>query len=72
MTEIVTLLTSGIVQFGSGLGQGISSFVEELVLNEAGTLSSFGGIVVIFAGISLAVGITALVFRFVTSLGGSK
>lgn len=34
------------------------------------TLSMFGGIVAIFAGIALAVGLTTLVTKFIMSLGG--
>ena len=43
-----------------------------LVAGEGGAykLSMFGGIVAIFAGIALAVGLTTLVTRFIMSLGG--
>lgn len=36
----------------------------------AQTLSTFGGVVVVFGGIALAVGLTTLVTKWIMSLGG--
>ena len=76
LTEIVTLLTGGIAQFGEGLASGIISFVEDIfvVVDSSGStttykLTTFGGLVIIFAGVALAVGITRLIMNYVTSLG---
>lgn len=75
LQEIVTLLVSGITGIASGIGQGVSSLVQNIFLTGAGTsespyaLSTFGGVVIVFAGISLAVGLCRWVMSFVTSLG---
>lgn len=75
LTEIIDLLVSGITEYATGFGQGLASAVEAIFLTgEAGsqTLSTTGGLIVIFAGLSLAIGITKLVFNWVASLGASK
>lgn len=75
LTEFIGLLVGGITSLASGIAQGVASMAQELFLTtDAAThavtgLSVFGGIVGIFAGISLAVGITTKVYTWVTSLG---
>lgn len=72
LTEIITLLTSGITEMAKGIGGGLTSLVTSIFLDTAsdGTkLSVFGGVIIIFAGISLAVGLSRWVVNWVTSLG---
>lgn len=73
LQEIVTLLTAGITQLATGIGSGLKSLVTSIFIevgtDGAQTLSTFGGIVVVFAGISLAIGLCRWVMSFVTSLG---
>lgn len=75
LQEIVSLLVAGITGIASGIGQGVSSLVQNIFLTGNGTtdspyaLSTFGGVVIVFAGISLAVGLCRWVMSFVTSLG---
>lgn len=75
LQEIVSLLVAGITGIASGIGQGVSSLVQNIFLTGSGTtdspyaLSTFGGVVIVFAGISLAVGLCRWVMSFVTSLG---
>ena len=75
LQEIVTLLVSGITGIASGIGQGVSTLVQDIFLTGEGTqaspyaLSVFGGVVICFAGISLAIGLCRWVMSFVTSLG---
>lgn len=73
LQEIITLLTGGITQLATGVGAGLKSLVTSIFIEvgEGGaqTLSTFGGIVVVFAGISLAIGLCRWVMSFVTSLG---
>lgn len=73
LTEFIGLLVGGITSLATGIAQGVASMASELFLTtNNGTvtgLSVFGGIVGIFAGISLAVGITTKVYTWVTSLG---
>lgn len=75
LSEIIDLLVSGITEYATGFGQGLSKAVEAIFLTtgESGahTLSTTGGLIVIFAGLSLAIGITKLVFNWVSSLGAN-
>lgn len=78
LTEIIQLLVGGITELGKGIGAGLNNCVTSMFLVTSGagetattSLSVFGGIVVIFSAIGLAVGLTKLVYHFVTSLGGT-
>lgn len=75
LTEIIGLLTDGITGIAEGIGGGLQNLVTEIFLTTgeggAQSLSIFGGVIVIFAGIALAVGLSRLVVNWVTSLGGS-
>lgn len=74
LTEIISLLTGGITQIASGIGGGLKSLVEQIFLNSTGgetALSTFGALIIVFAGISLAIGLCRWVMNFVTSLGAS-
>ena len=75
LTEIVTLLTGGITGVASGIGNGVTSLVSNIFIDSTGAspvLSTFGGIVVVFAGVSLAIGLCRWVMNFLTSLGAKK
>lgn len=75
LTEIVGLLVGGITGLATGIGQGVSSLVSSIFIDSTGStqaLSVFGGIVCVFAGISLAVGLSRWVMQFLTSLGAKK
>lgn len=72
LTEIVTLLGSGIVEFSTRLGAGIQSLVTELFLvttEGATTLSVFGGLVVIFAAVALTINLSIRLFNWLSSMG---
>ena len=76
LTEIMALLVSGITGLASGIGAGLTELVQAIFLKmgENGAvegLSTFGGLIVVFAGISLAVGLSKWVVNWVTSLGAS-
>lgn len=76
LTEIISTLTAGITGIASGIGSGLSALVKDIFL-ETGTegamkLSTFGGVIVIFAGVSLAIGLSRWVVNWVTSLGSSN
>ena len=75
LTEIITLLTAGITQMATGIGGGLTELVKSIFLETSGSgdsavtkLSTFGG-VIIFAGVSLAIGLSRWVVNWVTSLG---
>ena len=75
LTEIVSLLTGGITGIATGIGSGVQSLVNNIFIDASGTspvLSTFGGLVVVFAGVSLAIGLCRWVMNFLTSLGAKK
>lgn len=76
LTEIIELLTSGITQMATGIGGGLTALVKNIFLETSGggdsavtKLSTFGGVIIIFAGVSLAIGLSRWVVNWVTSLG---
>lgn len=75
LTEFVELLGGAIITLAEKIAEGVAGMAQALFLKVNATtgavegLSIFGGIMGIFCGISLAVGITTRVFLWVTSLG---
>lgn len=74
LQEFVSLLVGGIESLATGIASGVANMAQALFLetSEQGAvtgLSIYGGIVAIFAGVALAVGITTRVFTWITSLG---
>lgn len=75
LTEIIQLLYGGITGVATALGQGVSSLVSNIFVDSTGStqaLTVFGGIIAVFAGISLAIGLSRWVMNFLTSLGAKK
>lgn len=75
LQEIISILIGGISGIASGIGSGLTTLVESIFLktSESGVtgLSTFGGIIVVFAGVSLAIGLSKWVVNWVTSLGSN-
>ena len=70
LNQIIDILIAGITGIASGVGSGLTTLAQSIFLGaEAGTLSVFGGLVVVFAGISLALGLCRWVVDWITSLG---
>lgn len=72
MTEIIQILVSALTGIGEGIGGALSSMATSIFLTGTGdtqALSVFGTLVIIFAGLSLAFGLTRWVLGFITSLG---
>lgn len=70
LQQIIEILIAGITGIASGVGSGLTALAQSIFLGaEAGTLSVFGGLVVVFAGISLAIGLCRWVVDWITSLG---
>lgn len=75
LSEFVQILVGGISQLAQGIAAGVAEMAQALFLKvdsstgAATGLSMFGGIVAIFAGLSLAVAITTKVYTWITSLG---
>lgn len=74
LSSFVETLVGGIADMATGIGTGVNQFVTDLFLT-VGTngavegLSVFGGVVAVFGGVSLAVGIGRLVFGWIRSIG---
>lgn len=74
LSEFIQLLIGGIKDLATGIGSGVNGFVKDLFLEVDAQgaitgLSTFGGVVAIFGGIALAVGITTLIFNWIRSIG---
>lgn len=72
LEQIIGILVEGLTQMATGIGEGLNSFVSNIFLTTNGdtqSLSVFGTIVVVFAGIALAIGIGRLVLNYLTGLG---
>lgn len=72
LQAIIEILVGGITQVASGIGAGLSTLATSIFLTGTGesqTLSTFGVLIVCFAGIALAVGLCRWVVNFVSSLG---
>ena len=74
VAEIVEILVSGLTTMATGIGEGLSALASNVFL-ELGTngditgLSTFGQVVVAFGAVSLAVGLSTFVVKWVASLG---
>ena len=72
LVEIVEILTGGITGMATGIGAGLTALVTSIFIDASGEttkLSVFGGLVVVFAGMALAIGLSRWVTNWVTSLG---
>lgn len=74
--DIIEILFGGITQTASAIGTGLSELASSVFLTTTGTgseavttLSTFGTLIVVFAGISLAIGLSKFVVGWLTSLG---
>lgn len=75
LNDIIQILVGGITGIATGIGSGLNELVSGIFLTgEAGseTLSTFGTIIIVFAGVSLAIGLSTLVVHWLTSLGASR
>ncbi len=75
LNDIIELLTGGISGIATGIGDGLGNLVESIFLKVGADgaiegLSVFGGVIVIFAGVGLAVGLSKLVVHWISGLGG--
>lgn len=72
LTEIIEIMVGAITPVASGVGAGLSTLASSIFLQTTGEttgLSVFGALIVIFAGISLALSLCRWVVNFVGSLG---
>ena len=72
VTQIITILVSGITGVAEGVGAGLSTLATSIFLTGTGadtSISAFGVIVVSFAAISLALGLCRWTVNLITSFG---
>lgn len=72
LSEIISLMVGGVSGIAEGIGQGFSTFAQNIMIvqgTDGNQLSTFGAFIAIFAGISLMLGLIRWVLNFMTSLG---
>lgn len=75
LQEIISILYAGITGVATALGAGLSALAQNVMVSGTGTsedpyaLTTFAVIVVVFAGIGLAVGLSKMIVKWVMSLG---
>lgn len=76
LTAIIEILVGGFTQMAQGIGSGLNEFVTSVFLQQSGTgeaatwgLSLFGTLIVVFAGIALAIGLSRWIVNWLTSFG---
>lgn len=72
LTELIGLIVGGLSAMATGIGSGLNSLVTNIFIEGTGetqSLSVFGATIGIFAGVSLAIGLSRWVVNFVASLG---
>lgn len=74
LTEIIGLLTGGISGIATGVGSGLQSLATSIFIQTAAeggamSLSVFGGLIIVFFGVSLAIGLCRWVLNWLTSFG---
>lgn len=73
--EIISILVAGISGIATGIGNGIKDLVDSVFFTTVeGTtsMSTFGVMVCVFAGISLAIGLSRLIVHWLSTLGSSR
>lgn len=75
VTQIIAILVAGLQGIATGIGGGLKALVDSVfftTVEGVTSISTFGIMVVVFAGISLAIGLSRLVVRWLSTLGGSR
>lgn len=72
LQEIIDLLIGGVSSMATGIGSGLNALVNAIFVDSSSDskkLTVFGGVTIVFAGVSLAIGLSRWVVNFLTSLG---
>lgn len=72
VTNIVQIMVSAITGIAEGVGTGFSTLIDNIFFTTTGdvqSLSVFGIMIIVFAAISLGIGLCRWVVNFLTSLG---
>lgn len=72
LEEVITILVGGITGIAQGVGAGLSTLATAIFLTgdgEAQTISVFGTLIVVFAGVALAINLSKFVVNWLASFG---
>jgi hypothetical protein len=75
MAQVIQIITGGIVEVGTALGEGVSALVQAIAFTGTGDtqeMSTFFILVLIFAGVSLALSLARLIINWIQGLGGGN
>lgn len=75
MSQVIQIITGGVVQVGAAIGEGVSALVQSIAFTGTGEtqeMSTFFILVLIFAGVSLALGLARLILNWIQGLGGGN
>lgn len=75
LASFVQILVGGISAVATGVAGGIKDMAVALFLDTSGStpvLSEVGGLIAIFAGVSLAIALTTKVWIWVSSIGSAR
>ena len=76
LSEVISILVGGITEVAEAMGTGISTLVQSIAFTTSAdggqTLSALFVLVLVFGGVSLALGLCRLVVNFVMSIGGKN
>lgn len=70
LNAVIEIIVGGLVSMGQAIGGALSSMAQAIFLQGTGdaqTLSTFGVLIIVFAGISLSMSLTRWVVNFCTS-----
>lgn len=72
VTSMVNFIVSAFNTFVSGIGNGVTTFFQQIFLTNTGTtenpvyeLSTFASVSLVMLGVSLAIGVTTLIVHWV-------
>lgn len=76
VSEIVQILVAGLTELGTGIGNGVANFAKALAFETVGEgssattqLSTYFVLILVFAGVALAIGLTTKIFNWLQNLG---
>lgn len=72
LQAILEIIVGGLTTVGQAIGTALSTMASAIFIDATGTtpvISVFGTLICVFAGISLAFGLTRWVLNFITSFG---
>lgn len=75
LAQVISIITGGIVEVATAMGTGVSTLVQNIAFTGTGEtqeLSLFFILVLVFAGVSLALGLARLIINWIQGLTGGR